>query len=408
MLLIQIKHLLLVFIYNFYKIFDIFLINCYILSYKENISKKRKNSVLYNKKKLEKRLFFIDFLRMLALFHMYINHLNVALSNFITEIPILTTLNNVIPICPALFLFVSGFTFRYHNNNFKRKLFRIISLFFIAIIFFIAEHGFQYPDFLFAPGILFTIGLFQITVLLSLKFTKKNSTVAFIFIALLAVFFTTEITGTKIFPFNNAYEPLLPTIIFGFTGYFISFISLENTNRNRNIHLLILFISISAIIIISFNYGIIDSLASDTGRNTIIRNFNLDYHILRLFIDYNYEYTAKIWNYNFLSFFSSLFIVLILFETMLFTYFLQLRTKITNSMNDLLTFLLLPGRHTLLLYVSHLLFISVLFMIDIDDFLNAYTTVLILTFMYIFSYILPLVSVLILKFRKNHQGITPD
>src|SRR5690606_30920556 len=71
------------------------------------------------------------------------------------------------PIVSVLFLFIAGFSltlsFARHrapvNAWLTRMLMRCAQLYGIAVVFFLAEQGFQWPDFLVSPGILSIIAV---------------------------------------------------------------------------------------------------------------------------------------------------------------------------------------------------------------------------------------------------------
>jgi hypothetical protein len=85
-----------------------------------------------------------------------------------------------VPLSPALFLFLSGYSSAISKAYLKRKK-RLLSAavyFAVSNVFFIVEHGFQFPHFPMATGILSTIALLVIfTVIMGLSPERIDSAV---------------------------------------------------------------------------------------------------------------------------------------------------------------------------------------------------------------------------------------
>lgn len=309
----------------------------------------------------------------------------------------------LVPICPALFLFVAGFSINISYNKtlennknqfithlFKKGLILILS----ALLLFVIEYGFQLPDMLISSGILNSIGWLIIICALFLFLPHKKIFVSVFIIILIAATYLLEIKNIYIVPFNYGYEPMSPTIIFGFIGFFVGLLYNEfkdNLKKERLFVLMIGFISLSAFIYFSIKYGMFKIFFSDIGRYNISRTFNVSYFLNNIFSIRNIEdsqITVGIWNYNTECFFAALSAVFILFSSM---YFLE---KFFNEFLPKNIFI--PGRFAFFNYFYHLSVIAVFVLISGYNNFSIKLFVLFLSILFTGSYVL---SFLILKIK---------
>ncbi|HPO50814.1 MAG TPA: heparan-alpha-glucosaminide N-acetyltransferase domain-containing protein, partial [Spirochaetota bacterium] len=258
------------------------------------------------------RKIYVDFLRFIALFYMFFQHSVLALLAPGDNSGIILFLYELVPFCPALFLFLSGYstTLKYEKDaNFildNKYLFRALKkggiLILSSMLLFFIEHGFQIPDFFVASGILNSIGWMIIISTLILKTKPKKTFFLLLIITLLALTVIFEKISFFVIPFNYGYEPTSPTIIYGFIGVFwgLLLISLKN-EKTKNVFVILF--GVSGVIILTFyavKYGFGRVFHSDIGRYEVVRRFDLSFLPQSIFSSSKESgfYTAKIWNYN--------------------------------------------------------------------------------------------------------------
>jgi len=334
------------------------------------------------------RLKWIDLLRLIAIFYMFFQHIVLGLLQQNENQGVVLFLFNIVPICPALFLFVSGFsvtilTDKYEKSFLFKKLFkRGFSLIIISLFLFFFENGFQLPDIFFASGILNTIGLLiivsSVIILLPYKIVLTSAVIAI----LLLIHIIFEILNVRIFPLNNGFEPLMPTITFGFIGLLFGLI--HNYLDKRNFRIFILttcFASLFLLIILFlFNNGF--DVYSENGTYDIMRTFENKYMYVTNLFEKNYTgITEKfIWNYKVNNFFASLFAVFILFSA---AYSAEnfLRKRLPD-------FFVLPGQFALINYVFHFLYLIIIIAVFGYNALSLIQFVIVLLLLFALSYLL--------------------
>ncbi|MBN2544844.1 MAG: DUF1624 domain-containing protein [Spirochaetes bacterium] len=309
------------------------------------------------------RLKSIDLLRLIAIFYMFFQHMVLSLLIQNENQGAILFLFNLVPICPALFLFVSGFSItillnKYEKNMLYKKLIkRGFLLIIISFFLFFFENGLQFPDIFFASGILNTIGLMIIISSFIILLPYKIIITTMIILILLSIHIIFEIFNIKLFPFNNAFEPIIPTVTFGFIGLLFGFFHNIFNNKNFKIFIMITgFLSLFFLFFLfSFNEGF--SVYSENGTYEIIRFFKNKYMYITNIIENNYTgITEKfIWNYKVNNFFASLSAVFILF-----VIFYILEDFFKKRLPDFFT---LPGQFALINYVFHFLYIIVFIII---------------------------------------------
>ena len=164
----------------------------------------------------------VDLLKILALFLMIFDHAYILLLK--QPVPsFLRFFYEIVPLSPALFLFLSGYSSAISKAYLKRKKRLISAVLYFAVsnIFFIVEHGFQFPHFPMATGILSTIALLVIfTVITGLLPERIRFFLSFaLSVIFTIVFVILRISKLKIFPLTYGYEPLFPTFLFGIIGF---------------------------------------------------------------------------------------------------------------------------------------------------------------------------------------------
>ena len=350
---------------------------------------------------------YIDFLRAIAIFYMFFYHAFLVLFNPDVSNKTLNFIFELVPFCPALFLFLAGFsiTFYFEKNNtiyIENKYFfslikRGLILIFCAMLLFFIEHGLQFPDFLFASGILNSIGWMIIISALFLLISSYRILFLSIFVAILIII-TIIFEKNKIFfvPFNYGYEPMSPTIIYGFIGFLFGniFYSIKDLNKQK------VFISLSGIsgLFISIFYtikdGFLNTFFSDKGRYVIERIFSekmLPNNLFSSMSNLSF-YREHIWNYNTDCFIYTLGFVLVLFA---FGYFIE------NILQKYLPKLIfLPGTFAFANYFYHLIFLALLVVLFGYGFFNLTGFLIIMLLLYVLSYVL---SFIIYKIKLNKK-----
>lgn len=309
-----------------------------------------------------KRLFYIDLLRMVALFHMIFQHGVMTLLKREQLTGALYFFDQIIPICPALFLFLSGFslTISGRNSISNSKLFRNLRkgglLILGAALLFLFEHGFQLPDLIFASGILNSIGLLIIICSLLLKVPFKKSAALLLTAASIALFLLLDRSALEIFPFSGGYEPLLPTIIFGFAGFLTGLVFNELSTKNRGTLTAVLaVIGGGGVGYLFYFYGPFNSLYVEETANFITRIFSVKGNLLYLLSGAEStvsSYSATVYNYSPLTFVTAAALLFLLFGI---GFFLEPLLK-----RFLPRFALLPGQHALVNYFFHLTLYAVI------------------------------------------------
>lgn len=310
--------------------------------------------------KIKTRNLAIDILKIFCLIHMAYDHVFITLFNDSQATKIIAWLDAIIPLCPALFLFLSGYSISLGQGykKLRKRLISAVLLWGIASLFFIIEHGFQFPDFLFAPGILYTIAI-NILIITLVAHLSKNKLAGMMGIFLIAtfVFVILRLIDTQIFIFNGGYEPLLPTLLYGLVGFIWGELVGEHSKlpikTQRNITYSIGMLSLFILIVLSIKYGFAAPLFPDVGRYTITRVFSIHNQIPSLFQGSKSGiYYATIWNFDILCFSYSLAWVVLLFI---------ITQRIFGSLQSVkLSFLFLPARYLLFHYCLHLAIIALL------------------------------------------------
>ncbi len=340
----------------------------------------------------------IDILRFAALIHMIFQHTVLALMQSSENTGITLFFYEIIPLCPALFLFVSGlsFTYSYKNrgskNRWKKKLLYGLLLIIGGMVLFVVEHGFQLPDLFFASSIINTIGIFIISSSFIYRFINEQLRFAVLVIifGIITLLFVYLISNSLvIFPLSTGYEPVLPTIIFGFAGLIFGELAyLSHNTRSKNSLLIIGIISFFILVLLMiFNDGF-KVFYSNIGRYTVTRRFNSSLSIVNLLgasdsSSYSF-YMAQIWNYNLRGFFATLCSVIVVF-----TVFNNIKRFFVNRLFD---YILLPAVYPLYNYFLHLSFIGIMVSVVGYNFLNKLNTyfiiISIIAICYLISYIL--------------------
>ena len=325
---------------------------------------------------------------------MFFQHAVLALLKNSENKGIILFLYQIVPICPALFLFIAGYSI---NISFKNKLDHQKNSFFIhlvkkgiililaSIILFFIEYGFQFPDLIISSGILNTIGWMIIISAIILRFKYKEITLSLLIILIIFITIIFEKYNIYLVPFNYGYEPISPTIIFGFIGLgigiFLNTIK-NNENKKRVFILTLLIIGIFIFTFFSIKHGVFRIFYDYIGRYDAKRVFNNAYTPLNFFkLNKNDSFFYKyIWNYKMNCFFASLGIVFILFSCMFFLekFFQKYLSKK----------IFLPGQFAFFNYFYHLSIIALSVIIFGYNNFSTVTFILFLGALYITSYLL--------------------
>ena len=335
----------------------------------------------------------VDLLKILALFLMVFDHAYILLLKQPAP-SILRFFYEIVPLSPALFLFLSGYSLAISKAYLKRKK-RLISAalyFAVSNIFFIVEHGFQFAHFPFATGILSTISLLVVfTVIMGLLPEKRCFIVSLVLSTLFVIVFVSlRINNLKVFPFTYGYEPLFPTFLFGIIGF--SF----GLGKNQ---------SVTKIFFLSFIGGVFGVVTRLFGIQKLFvsggcyftsytfKYSNLVQNLLSDGIDGRYN--VSIWNFDISCFFYVLSIVVLL---VLVSEGILENKKIAGVIT-------LPAKYLFIHYVLHLAVLTAVYgLLDGKTLsVSVFLTVIVLLTVIIYS-----VSILIDRIkRKNYQGISP-
>ena len=335
----------------------------------------------------------VDLLKILALFLMIFDHAYILLLKQPAP-PILRFFYEIVPLSPALFLFLSGYSLAISKAYLKRKK-RLISAalyFAVSNIFFIVEHGFQFPHFPFATGILSTISLLVVfTVIMGLLPEKRCFIVSLVLSTLFVIVFVSlRINNLKVFPFTYGYEPLFPTFLFGIIGF--SF----GLGKNQ---------SVTKIFFLSFIGGVFGVVTRLFGIQKLFvsggcyftsytfKYSNLVQNLLSDGIDGRYN--VSIWNFDISCFFYVLSIVVLL---VLVSEGILENKKIAGVIT-------LPAKYLFIHYVLHLAVLTAVYGLLAGKTFSVPVFCIFISLLMIAVY---LVSVLLDRlYKKNYQGISP-
>ena len=335
----------------------------------------------------------VDLLKILALFLMIFDHAYILLLKQPAP-PILRFFYEIVPLSPALFLFLSGYSLAISKAYLKRKK-RLISAalyFAVSNIFFIVEHGFQFPHFPFATGILSTISLLVVfTVIMGLLPEKRCFIVSLVLSTLFVIVFVSlRINNLKVFPFTYGYEPLFPTFLFGIIGF--SF----GLGKNQ---------SVTKIFFLSFIGGVFGVVTRLFGIQKLFvsggcyftsytfKYSNLVQNLLSDGIDGRYN--VSIWNFDISCFFYVLSIVVLL---VLVSEGILENKKIAGVIT-------LPAKYLFIHYVLHLAVLTAVYGLLAGKTFSVPVFCIFISLLMIAVY---LVSILLNRlYKKNYQGISP-
>lgn len=354
---------------------------------------KLKNDNLCNGNK--QRNAAIDLLKIVALLLMIFDHAYILLLK--QPAPrFLRFFYEIVPLSPALFLFLSGYSLAVSDAYLKRKKRLIYAAVYFAVsnIFFIVEHGIQFPHFPFATGILSTIALLSVfCVGLGFFSGKKSFFVSLsLSIILTVVFVILRLSDLKIFPLTFGYEPLFPTFLFGIMGFSIGQGKKIFAGRIQY------FVPIAAVVIfaaMSVFYGL-QKLFVSSGCYLISYQFEYSHLVQNLLNDTAVgRYSVSIWNFDTGCFFYVLSIVVLL---------LFLSEKLFCHIK-ISTVVLLPARYLFVHYVLHLSILTLIYILLNGKMLSSTSFSMLFVLMTVAIYF---VSLLLDKAkRKFYQGISP-
>lgn len=352
-----------------------------------------KNNNLFGENK--PRSAAIDLLKIAALLLMIFDHAYILLLKQPAP-QFLRFFYEIVPISPALFLFLSGYSLAISNAYIKRRK-RLISAavyFAVSNVFFIAEHGIQFPHFPFATGILSTIALLSVFCVWLGFFSEKTSFFVSLLLSIIltAVFIILRFFDLKIFPLTFGYEPLFPTFLFGIIGFLMG----QGKKLFANwLRYFVLTVAAAVFVTMTIFYGL-QKLFVSSGCYFISYSFKYSNLIQNFFNDtISGRYSVSIWNFDIGCFLYVLSIVVLL---VFLSENLLCRIKINKMV-------LLPARYLFAHYILHLAVLtSIYFLLNGKTLSSAQFSVLIASM----TAAVYLVSILIDKVRKKfYQGISP-
>ena len=345
-------------------------------------------------KRIIMRYKYLDFLRQIALFYMFFQHAVLVLLKSYLNDGIILFLFEIVPFCPALFLFLAGFSITLHlkKNNLDKiepKYFlhlfsRGLLLIFCASILFVIEHGFQFPEFFLCGNILNTIGWMIIISGLILMNRHKEIISVSLFIILSLIFIILDIHEIRFLPLTYGYEPMLPTMIFGFMGLSTGLL-LNKINDGKKMNISVISIGTTGLALFSFysfKYGIFKVFYSDIGRYFIKREFNEKFLVQNIISGNNSDpfYTASVWNYNTECFIASIGFILVMFAVSFY-----LEKTIFKKINGNF---FIPGKFAFFNYFYHLSIISIIALFFGFNLMNTAQLLIFLSLLFLFSYVL--------------------
>lgn len=320
----------------------------------------------------------IDLLKIAALLLMIFDHAYILLLKQPAP-QFLRFFYEIVPLSPALFLFLSGYSLAVSKAYLKKRKRLIFAAIYFAVsnIFFIVEHGIQFPHFPFATGILSTIALLSVFCVVFGLFSEKNSFLVSLLLSIIltAVFVVLRIFDLKLFPLTFGYEPLFPTFLFGIIGFSIG------QGKKLFAYQLQCFISAAAaviFVIMTIFYGF-QKLFVSSGCYLISYSFEYSN---------SGKYSVSIWNFDIGCFFYVLSIVVLLIfllENVL------CHIKINNAV-------LLPARYLFVHYILHLAVLALIYCVLNGKMLSSAQFLILIVLMIIAIYS---VSILIDKAKKR-------
>lgn len=335
----------------------------------------------------------VDLLKILALFLMIFDHAYILLLK--QPVPsLLRFFYEIVPLSPALFLFLSGYSSAISKAYLKRKK-RLLSAavyFAVSNVFFIVEHGFQFPHFPMATGILSTIALLVIfTVIMGLLPERIRFFLSFILSVIFTIVFVIlRINKLKIFPLTYGYEPLFPTFLFGIIGF--SF----GLGKNQSVTKIFFLLFIGGVFgVVTRLFGIQKLFVSGGCYFTsyTFKYSNLVQNLLSDDIDGRYN--VSIWNFDISCFFYVLSIVVLL-------VFVSEGILENKKIAGVIT---LPAKYLFIHYVLHLAVLTAVYGLLAGKTFSVPVFCIFISLLMITVY---LVSVLLNRlYKKNYQGISP-
>lgn len=344
------------------------------------------NDKLYNEDK--PRNAAIDLLKIAALLLMIFDHAYILLIK--QPAPrFLRFFYEIVPLSPALFLFLSGYSLAVSKAYLKKRKRLIFAAVYFAVsnIFFVVEHGIQFPHFPFATGILSTIALLSVSCAAFGFFSEKSSFFMSLLVSIILtlVFVVLRIFNLKIFPLTFGYEPLFPTFLFGIIGF--------SVGQGKNLFACRLWYFISAaaavlFVIMTIFYGF-QKLFVSSGCYQISYSFEYSNLIQNIFDNtVSGKYNASIWNFDTGCFFYTLSIVILL---VFLSENILCRIKINSTV-------LLPARYLFVHYILHLAVLTSLYCLLNGKMLSSAQFLILIILMISAVYT---VSVLIDKAKKH-------
>ncbi|HOF00243.1 MAG TPA: heparan-alpha-glucosaminide N-acetyltransferase domain-containing protein [Spirochaetota bacterium] len=351
---------------------------------------------------------YVDFAREIALFYMFFQHGVLTVLKQSENAGVIFFLNEIVPFCSALFLFLAGYSIvlslkkngvsSYNLHNFTHLIKRGVVLCAASSVLFFIENGFQTPDIFLTSGILNTIGIFIIisSVFLFIPHRRIFFTIFTISATIVYVYF--DLKETYFVPFNYGYEPIFPTILFGFIGITFGLFAdriEEKSKLEKAFYLCAALVGVVIHLAFSFKHGFLKVFFTEFGRYTVERIFSEKYLFSSLFYggrEYS-DFQALIWNFRTNSFFAALGSTFFLIGSL---YFMEPFFK-----KYLPKKIFIPGKYAFINYFYHLAILAILTQTSGFNSLGKYQFLTLLVSLFIGSYIISYIAEFITKPKKT-------
>lgn len=264
---------------------------------------------------------YLDGLRGLAIILMVITHSYrlKAGDSFISLDNVFNFFMDIEPFTSALFLFLSGFSMFYFikNNGDEKKLVKkSLFLIFASFSLCLMQNG-LYLKLLLSSGVLWTIA---ISMILIFYLHKKEDLLWLVFLLILTFEMICYVFNLNIIGYNFGFNPISPLLNFAIVGYFMA-----KYDTNKNWAILFLMGFVCFFIPLPWTYDQSMFLSPIIKMNNFSR---FDFY-----------------NHSLKGFFSQF-----LFISLFFNLFKKINFKFLNTL----------GRHSLFIYIYHLIFLELI------------------------------------------------
>lgn len=376
-----------------------------------------------------KKLVGLNVLRAIAIFTMVIAHSIRTQSNFSMIFShrekatffdqALLFFIDVEPIISAFFLFIAGFSLTLSfSNRCKQSVAdawpwlrgvskKALSLYLIASLFFIAEHGFQFPDVLVSPGILSIIGL-SIGLTAFFLTTAKPFWLSGIFVAVvILITYVLEQEHIQITGLNTGPGGTFPLICLCPLGAILG--SIYQRWQDNGLFIALVLSAIVSIFALTVNYPWTFTYESVFQRFSFSYVDQIGLSLKALFSAEQIgssDYVARYWNHS--SIFPLRVIGILVFTTLIFIKLFQNipRQWVLQRATHFLNYL---GSHALSLYIIHLLLLAIIEVTGLKTWTGWQTWILVITLIGVSAALVSIRERKALPFIKHLiDGLDPD